>query len=148
LKLLTGNGRFVFPGANDKTRPMSNNTILFALYHLGYKGRMTGHGFRGLASTILHENDFAEEHIELQLAHQRRSKVAAAYNHAKYLGQRTAMMQWWADYLDSRLSEGEESKNSARRNRTASPAKTSRMNRSVRIKLPIVTPVRALQPTV
>ncbi len=64
---------------------MSNNTILFALYRLGYKGRMTGHGFRGLASTILHEGGFEDEHIELQLAHQKRNKVAAAYNHAKYL---------------------------------------------------------------
>jgi integrase len=104
LKLLTGQGRFVFAGAHDKKKPMSNNTILFALYRLGYKGRMTGHGFRGLASTILHENEFAEEHIELQLAHQRRNKVAAAYNHAKYLSQRAAMMQWWADYLDARLT--------------------------------------------
>jgi integrase len=107
LKLLTGMGRFVFPGANDKKKPMSNNTILFALYRLGYKGRMTGHGFRGLASTILHENDFADEHVELQLAHQKRNKVAAAYNHAKYLSQRAAMMQWWADYLDAQLAKGE-----------------------------------------
>ena len=106
LKLLTGTGRFVFPGANDKNRPMSNNTILFALYRLGYKGRMTGHGFRGLASTILHENEFGDEHIELQLAHQKRNKVAAAYNHAKYLSQRSAMMQWWADYLDSQMAKG------------------------------------------
>lgn len=106
LKLLTGTGRFVFPGANDKNRPMSNNTILFALYRLGYKGRMTGHGFRGLASTILHENEFGDEHIELQLAHQKRNKVAAAYNHAKYLNQRSAMMQWWADYLDSQMTKG------------------------------------------
>lgn len=68
LRLLTGKGRFVFHGANDKSKPMSNNTILFALYRLGYKSRMTGHGFRGLASTILHENDFAEEHLELQPA--------------------------------------------------------------------------------
>jgi integrase len=59
LKLLTGKGRLVFPGANDKNKPMSNNTILFALYRFGYRGRMTGHGFRGLASTILHENDFS-----------------------------------------------------------------------------------------
>lgn len=144
VRLLTGRGRFVFHGANDKSKPMSNNTILFALYRLGYKGRMTGHGFRGLASTILHENDFAEEHIELQRAHQRRSKVAAAYNHAKYLGQRTAMMQWWADYLDSRLAEAEEGENSAGRNRSESPAKAGRMIRSVRVMLPIVTPVRAL----
>lgn len=109
LKLLTAPGRFVFPGANDKNKPMSNNTILFALYRLGYKGRMTGHGFRGLASTILHENDFPDEHIELQLAHQKRNKVAAAYNHARYLNQRASMMQWWADYLDAQLAKGCES---------------------------------------
>ena len=109
LRLLTGNGRLVFPGANDKEKPMSNNTILFALYRLGYKGRMTGHGFRGLASTVLHENGFEEEHIELQLAHQKRNKVAAAYNHAKYLKQRKAMMQWWADFLDAQFAKGRES---------------------------------------
>ena len=106
LKLLTGNGRLVFPGAKDKKKPMSNNTILYALYRLGYRDRMTGHGFRGLASTILHENGFDEAHIELQLAHMKRNKVAAAYNHAKYLKQRTAMMQWWADYLDAQLAKG------------------------------------------
>jgi integrase len=102
LMLLTGNRRLVFPGANNKNKPMSNNAILFALYRLGYKGRMTGHGFCGLA----HENGFAEEHVELQLAHQKRNKVAAAYNHAKYLSQRTAMMQWWADYLDAQFAKG------------------------------------------
>jgi integrase len=103
LSLLTGQYRLVFPGAHDKNRPLGNNTILFALYRLGYTGRMTGHGFRGLASTVLHENDFADEHIELQLAHLKRNKVAAAYNHARYLSQRTSMMQWWADYLDTQL---------------------------------------------
>jgi integrase len=123
LKLLTGTGRFVFAGANDKNKPMSNNTILFALYRLGYKGRMTGHGFRGLASTILHENDFTDEHIELQLAHQKRNKVAAAYNHARYLSQRASMMQWWADYLDAQLAKGEESQNSAKRKGTPAAPK-------------------------
>jgi len=106
LKLLTGNGKFAFPGANDKKKPISNNTILYALYRLGYRDRMTGHGFRGLASTILHENGFDEAHIELQLAHMKRDKVAAAYNHAKYLKQRTQMMQWWADHLDAQLAKG------------------------------------------
>lgn len=106
LKLLTGNGRLVFPGALDKNKPISNNTILFALYRLGYQGRMTGHGFRGLASTILNESGFDEAHVELQLAHMKRNKVAAAYNHAKYLKQRTTMMQWWADYLDGKLARG------------------------------------------
>ena len=78
---------------------------------------MTGHGFRGLASTILHENDFAEEHVELQLAHQRRNKVAAAYNHAKYLTQRAAMMLWWADYLDTQLARGEKADPQSRRSK-------------------------------
>ena len=79
---------------------MSNNTILFALYRLGYRGKMTGHGFRGVASTILHEQGIQHEHIELQLAHMERNKVSAAYNHATYLQQRTAMMQWWGDFLE------------------------------------------------
>ncbi len=106
LRLLTGNGKLVFPGATDKKKPMSNNTLLYALYRLGYQGRMTGHGFRGLASTILNENDFDDEHVDLQLAHMKRNKVSAAYNHAKYLKQRTEMMQWWADYLEAQLVRG------------------------------------------
>ena len=67
---------------------------------------MTGHGFRGLASTILNENDFVEEHVDLQLAHMKRNKVSAAYNHVKYLKQRTEMMQWWADCLDTQTARG------------------------------------------
>lgn len=61
--------------------------------------RMTGHGFRGIASTVLHEHGYPHEHIELQLAHQARNAVSAAYHYALYLEQRAAMMQWWADYL-------------------------------------------------
>ena len=106
LKQITGHGHFVFAGARDKKKPISNNTILYALYRIGYRDRMTGHGFRGLASTILNEHEFDEAHIELQLAHTKRNKVAAAYNHAKYLKQRTEMMQWWADYLDAQLAKG------------------------------------------
>ena len=79
---------------------MSNNTILKALELAGYKHRMAGHGFRGVASTALHEQDFDHQHIELQLAHQERNQVSAAYNHALYIKQRTHMMQHWADYLD------------------------------------------------
>lgn len=86
----------VFPGDLDSTKPMSNNTLLFALYRLGYRGRMTGHGFRGVASTILHEQGWPHAHIELQLAHQEHNGVSAAYNHAL----RTKMMQAWADHLD------------------------------------------------
>jgi hypothetical protein len=79
---------------------MSNNTILYALYRMGYRGRMTGHGFRGLASTILHEQGYPHEHIELQLAHMPRDPVSAAYNHAKHLKARTRMMQNWGDFLE------------------------------------------------
>lgn len=147
LKLLTGMGRFVFPGAHDKNRPMSNNTILFALYRLGYKGRMTGHGFRGLASTILHENDFADEHVELQLAHLKRNKVAAAYNHAKYLSQRASMMQWWADYLDSQLAMSEESQSTARRKSIGAQAQADKVNPRRAIKPLTGMRGRALRPT-
>lgn len=100
LKAISGHCELVFPNQNNHSKPMSNNTILKALELAGYKHRMTGHGFRGLASTALHEQGFDHQHIELQLAHQERNQVSAAYNHALYLKQRTAMMQHWADYLD------------------------------------------------
>jgi integrase len=98
---LRGISALLFPGERDHERPMSNNTILMALGRMGYRGRMTGHGFRGVASTILHEQGFDHAHIELQLAHQERDDVSAAYNFATYLPQRRKMMQAWADYLDS-----------------------------------------------
>ena len=100
LKTLTGEGELLFPGERNSNKSMSNNTILFALDRMGYKGRQTGHGFRGLASTILHERGFDHEHIELQLAHAPRNAVSAAYNHALYLEPRTAMMQAWGDFLE------------------------------------------------
>ncbi|MCK4124515.1 tyrosine-type recombinase/integrase [Ralstonia pseudosolanacearum] len=90
---------YVFRGAKSKTH-ISGNTILFALYRLGYHSRMTGHGFRGLASTMLHEQGFSPDVIERQLAHAERNKVRAAYNHAQYLPERRRMMQHWADHLD------------------------------------------------
>lgn len=101
LKLVSGHSSLLFPGERDHEKSMSNNTILGALERMGYKGRMTGHGFRGVASTLLHEMGFDHAHIELQLAHQERNEVSAAYNHATYLKQRSAMMQHWADYLDN-----------------------------------------------
>ena len=100
LRTITGSGALLFPGERDPMKPMSNNTILFALKRMGYKGRMTGHGFRGLASTILHEQGYNHDHIELQLAHAPRNAVSAAYNHALYLVPRARMMQGWADYLE------------------------------------------------
>jgi len=100
LRTLTGASEWLFPGDRSELKPMSNNTILGALKRMGYKGRMTGHGFRGLASTILHEQGYAHEHIELQLAHAPRNAVSAAYNHALYLESRARMMQDWADFLE------------------------------------------------
>ncbi len=100
LRTISGDGDFVFPGEQDKDKSMSNMTILKALERMGYKGRMTGHGFRGLASTILHEQGYNHDHIELQLAHAPRNEVSAAYNHALYLEPRMKMMQDWGDFLE------------------------------------------------
>lgn len=100
IRTLSGSGDLVFPGDVDRRRTMSNNTILFALKRVGYGGVMTGHGFRGLASTLLHEQGWPHDHIELQLAHAPRNAVSAAYNHALYLEPRAKMMQAWADYLE------------------------------------------------
>lgn len=102
LRIVSGSGEYIFPGEGARAT-MSNNTILFALKRMGYGGAMTGHGFRGVASTILHENAFPHEHIEIQLAHAKRDAVSAAYNHALYLPQRTEMMQWYANYLEGML---------------------------------------------
>ena len=75
--------------------------MLFALYRLGYKGKMTGHGFRAVASTILNEAGFRGDVIERQLAHCERNEVRGAYNRAEYLADRRAMMQQWGDMLDA-----------------------------------------------
>lgn len=100
LQTVSGDRALLFPGERDHERPMSNNTILAALKRMGYAGRMTGHGFRGVASTVLHEQGHPHHVIELQLAHQERNTTAAAYNHATYLKERRAMMNKWADHLD------------------------------------------------
>lgn len=101
IQPLTGDGRFVFPSIRSTNRPMSENTINAALRRMGYsKDEMTGHGFRSMASTLLHEHGWPHEVIERQLAHAERNKIASAYNHAEHLPKRREMMQWWADYLD------------------------------------------------
>jgi integrase len=100
LEKLSGDRQFVFPNHHNLTSFMSENTMLYALYRMGYHSRTTGHGFRSTASTILNEHDFRADVIERQLAHSERDSVRAAYNHAQYLPERRKMMQWWADYLD------------------------------------------------
>ena len=101
IQKYSSHSEFLFPGERNPQKPMSNNTLLYALYRMGYHSRMTGHGFRGLASTILHEQGYEHHLIELQLAHAERNAVSAAYNHATYLEPRKKLMQHWADYLES-----------------------------------------------
>ncbi len=100
LQKHTGNRQHLFPNQHNPASFMSENTMLYALYRMGYHSRTTGHGFRSTASTILNENGFMPDVIERQLAHSERNKVRAAYNHAQYLPERRKMMQWWANYLD------------------------------------------------
>ena len=104
LRPLTGNSPFLFPSRGAEGF-MSNNTMLYALYRMGYHRRATIHGFRAVASTLHNEMGFHHDWIERQLAHDERNKVRAAYNHAQYLAERRRMMQHWADYLDG-LAEG------------------------------------------
>lgn len=101
IQPLTGRGRYVFPSERSQARCMSENTVCAALRRMGYSGdEMTAHGFRSMASTLLHELGWPHDAIEAQLAHGQRNQVSAAYNFAKYLPERRRMMQAWADYLD------------------------------------------------
>jgi integrase len=102
LQPLTRRSRYVFPSLLSRDRPMSENTVNAALRRLGYsREEQTGHGFRTIASTLLNEQGFPPDVIELQLAHAERNKVRAAYNKAQRLVERRKMMQAWADYLDA-----------------------------------------------
>lgn len=104
LQALSGRGRLVFPAQTNINRPMSENTMLYALYRMGYHSRATGHGFRATASTILNEQGWKPDAIERQLAHAERSRVRAAYHRSEYLDERRKMMQVWADYLGALAS--------------------------------------------
>jgi len=109
LHAVTGEGRYLFPGARTTRRPMSDNAILAALRRMGYgKDEMTGHGFRAMARTILDEVlKVRPDYIEHQLAHAVRDPNGRAYNRTAHLAERRDMMQRWADYLD-RLQAGAE----------------------------------------
>ena len=101
IQPLTGDGRLVFPALHTSLRPISENTLNMALRRIGYsKDQMVSHGFRSMASTLLNEQGWHPDLIELQLAHAERNKVRAAYNRAQRLDERRKMMQAWADYLD------------------------------------------------
>ena len=108
LEPLTGKSRWVFPGVRTNGEPMSENTVNAALRRLGYDRTMiTAHGFRGMASTLLHEQGWPSDVIERQLSHAERNSVKAAYNHAEHLPARRKMMQAWAHHLDSLRMGGE-----------------------------------------
>ncbi|HEX9433466.1 MAG TPA: integrase arm-type DNA-binding domain-containing protein [Burkholderiales bacterium] len=111
LRPLTGSGRYLFPNDHNPTKCMSENTVLFSLYRMGYRSKATAHGFRATASTILNGQRYKRgkdlvrrwnsDAIERQLAHRERNDVRGAYHHTEYLDERTEMMQAWADYLDT-----------------------------------------------
>lgn len=99
---LTGHGRFVFPNPRTDLKPMSENAILAAMRYMGIaKEEMSGHGFRAMARTLLHERlKYPAEVIEHQLAHKVPDALGAAYNRTRFIDDRKRMMQEWADYLD------------------------------------------------
>jgi integrase len=106
LRLVTGASEFVMASPLKPNHPVSENTLLFALYRLGYRGKMTAHGFRALASSVLNEQSgFAHDVIERQLAHKETDAVRAAYNRAEYLPMRRELMEWWARWLQAQLDQ-------------------------------------------
>jgi len=105
LHEVTGTKINVFHSQRGKLKHISNGAVLMALRRMGYKGRMTGHGFRSLASTTLNEKNYPPDVIERQLAHEDEDKIRSAYNRAEYLLERKKMMQDYADYLDSVLHQ-------------------------------------------
>jgi integrase len=108
LQPLTASNCYVFPAIGRQSRPLSENTLGAALRRIGYSSdEMTAHGFRTLASTLLNEQGWHPDLIELQLAHKERNMVRAAHNRAQRLGERRKMMQAWADYLDGLRAGGE-----------------------------------------
>lgn len=107
LQVISGDGRLVFPTLRSADRPLSDGTLNAALRRLGYTGgEMTTHGFRSMASTLLNEQGWHPDVIDLQLAHAERNKVQAAYNKAQRLAERRKMMHGWADYLDGLKASG------------------------------------------
>ncbi len=104
LKDMSGNWKWVFPSMHRPKNPMSNATLVRAIMRMGYKDRMTGHGFRALAMTTIKEKlGYRHEVVDRQLAHAHRSKITAAYDRAQFLPDRKKMMQEYADYIDSLL---------------------------------------------
>jgi integrase len=107
----------LFPSPFYPGKPMSENTLNSALARMGFKGEHTAHGFRALFSTIANERGHDADAIERQLAHVERNQVRAAYHRATYLDQRRALMQWWADWLDTLAARPQGRSQKAQRSR-------------------------------
>lgn len=101
IQTITGDKTHIFHSPASKSMHISTGTILMGLRRMGYQNRMTGHGFRSLASTILNEKGYAPDWIERQLAHEDDDKIRGAYNRAEYLLERKKMMQDYADHLEN-----------------------------------------------
>lgn len=99
MQARSNGSKYVFPSDRSLERPMSENAVLYLIHRMGYKGKMTGHGFRTVASTWANEQGFNKDAIERQLSHTPDDKVRAAYNRAEYLPERSTIMQAWADWL-------------------------------------------------
>ena len=105
LKEITGNTPFLFPSRTKTDGFISDATISRIIERMGYKGRVTPHGFRALASSILNEQGYNPDAIERQLAHVEEDRIRAAYNRADYMDERREMMQWYSDYLRERYRQ-------------------------------------------
>ena len=99
LKPISSHYPYIFIGRNNRTKPISKESISQVIELLGYKGRATGHGFRHTMSTILHEQGFDSAWIEMQLAHVDKNSIRGTYNHAQYLEKRLKMLQWYSDFI-------------------------------------------------
>lgn len=99
LRQRSAGSKYVFPHAIRIDRPMSENAVLYLLHRIGYKGQMTGHGFRSVGSTWANEQGMDDDAIERQLAHVPKDKTRAVYNRAKYIEARRDILQAWADWL-------------------------------------------------
>ncbi|MBG6036856.1 tyrosine-type recombinase/integrase [Proteus cibarius] len=105
LKVITGYYPLLFPGRNDVRKPISEASINKVIEKIGYKGRLTGHGFRHMMSTILHEKGFDSAWIELQLAHVDKNSIRGIYNHALYFNNRRDMLSWYSKKLYSTVND-------------------------------------------
>ncbi len=108
MRSYSGGRDLVFPSPVYPSKPLSDNTLNFAMRRMGYQGSATAHGFRSLFSTVANESGkWSPDAIERQLAHVERNQVRAAYHRSTYLKDRIRLMQWWADYLDDRKAAGQ-----------------------------------------